>query len=138
MMSDLNFGLKIKQLIKKQNLTIEEAAETLGYTRQGFSTILKKEDINTAVLKKVCEVFNTDMSYFLTNNRYEVNQSGAFNVVGDAKNSYNKIGLNEMTAAIDKELIVLKTENLGLRNQIEGLKNLVESQRETIEILKNR
>jgi hypothetical protein len=83
-------------------------------------------------------VFNTDMSYFLTNNRYEVNQSGAFNVVGDAKNSYNKIGLNEMTAAIDKELIVLKTENLGLRNQIEGLKNLVESQRETIEILKNR
>lgn len=132
-MENINFGLKINELLEARNLTKVKAAEMMGISRKGFSDQIDKEDVSTKVLKRVCEVFGVEMSYFLSgaNNIY---QSGNANIGGSGSIQYkgkkNIIGNSE-----GKEQSLLN-EIERLKNQVTSLKEQNDLLREMVEILK--
>ena len=123
-MAKINFGLKIRQLIKQQKVSIQKASDMMGYSRQGFMDVLEKEDVSTAVLSKVCDVFDIDMAYFLGDNSSQVKQKGNANVAGNGTVQYRGEG-NTINADINK-LQILENENHHLKKQIELLEQMVD------------
>lgn len=131
MTTNTHFGLIIKQLIKANKTTITETALKMGYTRQGLTDVLEKEDVNTAVLKKVCEVFNIEMAYFMSGNSSSINQIGNSNNSQDGKNHYTStVGENSSN--------VLQKEIEGLKREINSYKDQIKLQRELIDVLKSK
>lgn len=122
-MTNVNFGLRIRQLIKERKLTIQDAADKMGYSRQGFTDVIDKEDVNTAILRKVCEVFEIDLDYFLGDSSFSVRQKGNANVAGH-RNTYSRNNNASGTEAARIEL--LETENLHLKKQVQLLEQMVE------------
>nr|DAV37221.1 MAG TPA: helix-turn-helix domain protein [Caudoviricetes sp.] len=60
----MSIGLKIKELASKKNLTLSDLAKRLGKTKQAIYEMVEKEDVNTSVLRKLCDEFNVPISYF--------------------------------------------------------------------------
>ncbi|UWG05566.1 MAG: helix-turn-helix domain protein [Bacteriophage sp.] len=61
-------GLKIKELASKEKLTLADLAKRLGKTKQAVYEMVEKEDVNTAILKKLCSEFNVPINYFFEDN----------------------------------------------------------------------
>lgn len=61
-------GLKIKELASKEKLTLADLAKRLGKTKQAVCEMVEKEDVNTAILKKLCSEFNVPINYFFEDN----------------------------------------------------------------------
>lgn len=61
-------GLKIKELASKEKLTLADLAKRLGKTKQAVYEMVEKEDVNTAILKKLCNEFNVPINYFFEDN----------------------------------------------------------------------
>lgn len=64
----MNIGLKIKELASKEKLTLADLAKRLGKTKQAVYEMVEKEDVNTAILKKLCNEFNVPINYFFEDN----------------------------------------------------------------------
>lgn len=122
-MTELNFGLRIRQLIKQRKMTIQDAADKMGYSRQGFTDVIDKEDVNTAILRKVCEVFEIDLDYFLGDSSFSVRQKGNANVAGHG-NTYS--GNNNTSGNEAARIELLESENQHLKKQIQLLEQMVE------------
>lgn len=60
----MSIGLKIKELASKKNITLSDLAKRIGKTKQAVYEIVEKEDVNTAILRKLSEVFNVPIGYF--------------------------------------------------------------------------
>lgn len=122
MTNNTHFGLKLKELVEQKRLTQKTAAQMFGYTLPGFTRLFTKVDLGTEVLKKACDVFNVDMSYFLTNNGTYVSQKGAGNVnasgVNNSVSAYN-------TESNELEIKLLKSQNESLKDQIALLKKII-------------
>lgn len=61
-------GLKIKELASKEKLTLADLAKRLGKTKQAVYEMVEKEDVNTAILKKLSSEFNVPINYFFEDN----------------------------------------------------------------------
>ena len=120
--NNINFGLIINQLIEERNITKVRAAEMMGYSRKGFSDALDKEDVSTSLLKKVCEVFEVDMSYFLLTNNNNISQKGNANIAGTGSVQYK--GQNNVMGS-DSKIQILESENEHLKKQIQLLEQMV-------------
>ena len=64
----LHIGLKIKYLMDKENLDAAKLGKRLGKTKQAVYDMIVKEDLNTSVLRKLSNIFNVPMAYFVTEN----------------------------------------------------------------------
>ena len=62
----VNIGLKIKELMSQKKIDAPELAKALGKTKQAIYAMIEKEDINTAVLREVCQYLEVPMSVFFT------------------------------------------------------------------------
>lgn len=125
----VNFGLKIRELVERQNTTIEEEAIRLGYTRTGLTKVLEKEDVNTEILKKVCKTYRVGMGYFLTDNTSIV-QHGKLNSVGENYVAYKSHNVGHVEAEQRIELLQekikgLEKENSLLRDMVDMLKKQI-------------
>lgn len=60
----MSIGLKIKELAGKKNVTLADLAKRIGKTKQAVYEIVEKDDVNTAILRKLSEVFNVPIGYF--------------------------------------------------------------------------
>lgn len=95
----MHIGLKIKELIvQKTDLNIIDFAKKIGYSEQGLHKILKKKDLSTEIIKKVCEELSISFSDFFAEkkeNDYKkvtglaiVHEEGAVYGVVDYKEKY--------------------------------------------------
>lgn len=121
MVQDIDFGFLIKELIKKHNVSLEDISNRIGYTQQGFGKILKKKDVNTEVLKKVCNALDIELDYFLSKS---INQKGKANIAGDGNVQYK--GSNNAMNSDTNKLHILENENQHLKKQIQLLEQMVE------------
>lgn len=126
---DVNFGLKIKQLMESRNEEAKQLAEGIGYSTVGVYDILKKEDVSTLVLKKVSKYYGVDMAYFLSEN-VNIRQKGKVNSVGENTVFYgNRINSSvedkQRIELLETELKGAKSENALLRDMIEMLKKQI-------------
>lgn len=119
---DIHFGLKIKELMMINGLSQNQAASLMEMSGPGLSKVIDKEDLSTSLLKKACEVFNVDMSYFLLTNNNNTIQKGNANIGKSGSIQYK--GSNNVMGS-DHRIQVLESENEHLKKQIELLEQMV-------------
>lgn len=59
-------GYKIKELASQENITLAELAKKLGKTKQAVYDIVEKEDVSTAILRQVADIFDVPISSFFS------------------------------------------------------------------------
>ena len=94
----MHIGLKIKELMSKEKIDAPTLAKKMDKTKQAVYDMLEKEDVSTAILKKLSNIFKVPVTFFLTD---EVQEEG-----GQA------------------ELDLLRKEVVELKQEIQRLKEL--------------
>ena len=95
----VHIGLKIKELMSKEKMDAPELARRLDKTKQAVYDMIEKQDVSTSVLRKLSEIFNVPLTYFVTDDNVP-------NIVGHV------------------EIEILKAENANLKSELERLRNL--------------
>ena len=90
-------GLKIKELMSKEKIDAPTLARELGKTKQAVYDMLEKEDVNTAILRQLSNIFKVPVTFFLTEEQENGNQ---------------------------EELDLLRREVVALKEEIQRLKEL--------------
>ena len=83
----MGIGFKINQLAESNNLPLSELAVKLGKTKQAVYDLVKKDDINTAIVRECARIFNVPVSYFFDEPNVEntiSNINGAATINGNA------------------------------------------------------
>lgn len=60
----LTMGEKIKVLLGRKNMSVQDLADLLGQTRQNVNTKLKKDNFNEQDLIKIAEALNVKFEGF--------------------------------------------------------------------------
>ncbi|MCS1390631.1 helix-turn-helix transcriptional regulator [Lysinibacillus boronitolerans] len=65
----LTMGEKIKVLLNRKSMSVQDLAELLGQSRQNINTKLKKDNFSEQDLKKIAEVLEVEFEgfFFLKN-----------------------------------------------------------------------
>lgn len=92
----VGIGLKIKELMSKENMDAPTLAKKLCKSKQAVYDMLDKNDLNTSVLRQLANVFNVPVVFFLTDQK-------------DVQDSEN-------TEVLRSEILRLREENARLRN----------------------
>lgn len=93
----MRIGLKIKELMSKEKMDAPTLARELGKTKQAVYDMLEKEDVNTAILRQLSNIFKVPVTFFLTEEQENGNQ---------------------------EELDLLRREVVALKEEIQRLKEL--------------
>lgn len=101
----IHIGLKIRELMGKENIDAPELARRLDKTKQAVYDMLDKQDVSTSILRKLADIFNVPLTYFLAD-------EDVYDVVSNAW------------------IEILKAENASLKTELERLRNLKFSTRE--------
>lgn len=134
MKQKIDFGLKIKQLIDKHGETLEEAANRVGGSKSNLSKIVKKPDVNTALLREFGEAYGVGLAYFFKDfvQYNQVSTNTGIQAVGEKIISYEATGKKEgMSNKADTEKEILIERLKAAETEIKLL-------REMVDILKNR
>jgi len=62
----MHIGLKIKELMSKEKIDAPTLAKKMDKTKQAVYDMLEKEDVSTAILKKLSDIFKVPVTFFLT------------------------------------------------------------------------
>jgi len=131
--SQLHFGQLIENLVRDKGSDIDSEARKWGFERNNLYKIFHKEDLNTGHLRRACEIYRVDMSYFLGENR-SVNQVGKANIGGSGNIQYK--GQANTLSPIEHADNNLINENERLKEQVRHLNDQNQLLREMVEILK--
>lgn len=115
----MGIGFKINQLAESRGLPLSELAVRLGKTKQAIYDLIKKEDVNTSIVRECSKIFGVPISYFFEEQAVEnsiSNITGAAAINGNATNS----------------------ESLKCQEKIELLERILEEKERTIQILLNK
>ena len=134
MKQDIDFGLKIKQLIDKHGETLEEAAKRVGGSKSNLSKIVKKRDVSTELLRNFGEAYGVGLAYFFKDfvTYQQTAQNTGIQAVGEKIITYEAVGKKEGVSA--KESVETKI----LIERCKGLENENKLLREMVELLKKR
>lgn len=134
MKQKIDFGLKIKQLIDKHGETLEEAAKRVGGSKSNLSKIVKKEDVNTELLRAFGEAYGVGLGYFFRDfvQYNQTAQSAGIQAVGEKIISYETNGKKEGVSNKDE------VQTKILIERVKGLESENKLLREMVELLKNR
>ena len=109
----MGIGFKINQLAESRNLPLSDLAVKLGKTKQAVYDLVKKDDVNTAIVRECARIFNVPVSYFFDEPSTEntiSNVTGAAAINGNATASIQcqeKIDLLERILAEKERTIQL-------------------------------
>jgi len=117
-------GLKIKELASKENLTLSDLAKRLGKTKQAVYEMVEKEDVNTAILKKLCSEFDVPINYFFEDN-------SGMSIVAD-NNSQAVVGVGNSVHNGEQAEISL------LKEKVKHLEELLAEKERLIKVLMER
>lgn len=68
----IHIGLKIKELMEKNNIDAPKLATKLGKTKQAVYAMIEREDINTSLLKDISSIFDVPLSFFFTDSENKI------------------------------------------------------------------
>lgn len=93
----MNIGLKIKELMSIEKMDAPTLAKKMGKTKQAVYDMLEKEDVNTAILRQLSDIFKVPVTFFFAEEQENGNQ---------------------------EELDLLRHEVVALKEEIQRLKEL--------------
>lgn len=62
----MHIGQEIKELARKENITLAELAKRIGKNKQSVYEMVEKEDLNTSLLRSIARALNVPMSHFFS------------------------------------------------------------------------
>jgi hypothetical protein len=107
-----HFGNLIRELMEGKKGGVQLAAKKLDYALESLYPIFRKKDVNTSLLKKICEIYKIDLGYFL--------QGG----VGNSDESWEAMDLDNLK--LQQRVEVLEAEKSGLEQQNKLLREMLE------------
>lgn len=128
----MEIGLKIKELMVKENIEIPELANKLGKTKQAVYDMLDKKDVNTSLLRELSGIFNVPIALFFEESPISQNTSGNSNVVVGRDNNGN-ISTKECQDQLDDAFCEIK----HLKDEISSKDKLIHEKERLIEVLMN-
>lgn len=126
----MGVGLKIRELMSKENIEIPELAKRLGKTKQAVYDMLEKKDINTSLLRDLSSIFNVDIATFFEDNTVNQTAKGNSNIVVGRDNNGN-IAVAECQDKLEDALMEIK----HLKDMIEEKNKLIEEKERLINVL---
>ncbi|WP_028523188.1 helix-turn-helix domain-containing protein [Runella limosa] len=124
MEQELNFGLKIKQLIESRRHTYEEAASIIGVTRSTVHRWTTLKDLGTDVLRQVCKAYQIEFSYFLSSANYTQNAkvvNAGINAVGEKIMNYGTVEHNSGVSPkneVDNKILIERLKSCEEKNAL--------------------
>lgn len=106
----MHIGLRIKELMSKEKIDAPTLAKKLGKSKQALYYILDKEDLNTALLKQLAEIFKVDIRTFFDGDaphgHNQVNGDGAH---GNINGNSNVVSTGD-TAVLEERVKSLEAQ----------------------------
>lgn len=119
-----DIGLKIKQLMSERKIDSPALAKKMGKTKQAVYAMIKSEDINTSLLRQLCEIFDVPITYFFTDSDYSQTEVDLLKKeVAELKNELDELkSLSKDTKALDVSMKFFEAakEMFAYYNQIKG------------------
>ena len=101
----MDIGLKIKELMGKENLDAPALARRLGKSKQAVYDMLEKTDLNTSVLRNLAEIFHVPVTFFLADNDADTEEVAALKKqVADLKLEIERLKNMKLPTTNDKAL----------------------------------
>ena len=101
----MDIGLKIKELMGKENLDAPTLARRLGKSKQAVYDMLEKTDLNTSVLRNLAEIFHVPVTFFLADNDADTEEVAALKKqVADLKLEIERLKNMKLPTTNDKAL----------------------------------
>lgn len=115
-------GAKIKELADKANKSREEMSVLLGISVPTLHRIYNSDDVDTKILKKLCQNFNVSMSFFLNDN--EKIDTPILEKEIEKKDTFSNSVVEELRATIEK----LEQDKVFLQEMVRQQMALIQSQ----------
>lgn len=115
-------GLTIKEILRKNGITLISVAEKLGESSQNLSALLQKDDLRTSLVERISEATGIPISAFYGEAYSSATASGNSVAVSGDGNSVNAISERFMTLLENKDRQIAKKDE-----QIDRLLGLLET-----------
>ena len=96
-------GLTIKEILRKNGITLISVAEKLGESSQNLSALLQKDDLRTSLVERISEVTGIPIAAFYGEAYSSATASGNSVAVSGDGNSVNAISERFMTLLENKD-----------------------------------
>ena len=143
----MHIGQEIKELARKENITLAELAKRIGKNKQSVYEMVEKEDLNTALLRSIARALNVPMSHFFSEETAAEEKIvvGNSNIVtGDNINStidnryYYSDSPDVLKAQIDLLYERIKEKDAQIKEKDAQIKEKDAQIRQLLEILKTK
>lgn len=133
-MLNAHFGKLLQNLIDRKGTTKEEAAKIAEMSVSNFYRTLKRQDLDTSILRRFLNYYNTPLTSLLPETKpYTFQQQGGQNVVGEKIINYAggnvTSSINDNSASrvsvLENALNSCEVEREGLKKQIALLEKLL-------------
>lgn len=115
-------GLTIKEILRKNGITLISVAEKLGESSQNLSALLQKDDLRTSLVERISEATGIPIAAFYGEAYSCATASGNSVAVSGDGNSVNAISERFMTLLENKDRQIAKKDE-----QIDRLLGLLET-----------
>lgn len=115
-------GLTIKEILRKNGITLISVAEKLGESSQNLSALLQKDDLRTSLVERISEATGIPIAAFYGEAYSSATASGNSVAVSGDGNSVNAISERFMTLLENKDRQIAKKDE-----QIDRLLGLLET-----------
>ena len=115
-------GLTIKEILRKNGITLISIAEKLGESSQNLSALLQKDDLRTSLVERISEATGIPIAAFYGEAYSSATASGNSVAVSGDGNSVNAISERYMTLLENKDRQIAKKDE-----QIDRLLGLLET-----------
>lgn len=117
----VHFGGLIEKLVRSTGSDVDSEASKWGFQRNNLYKTFRKKDVSTALLRKACQLYGVQLTYFLGTSK-SVSQVGNANVGGSGNATFT----NNSNNYDNNKMEVLLNENQHLKTQNQLLKDMVE------------
>lgn len=103
-------GLTIKEILRKNGITLISVAEKLGESSQNLSALLQKDDLRTSLVERISEATGIPIAAFYGEAYTSATASGNSVAVSGDGNSVNAISERFMTLLENKDRQIAKKD----------------------------
>lgn len=103
-------GLTIKEILRRQGVTLYSVAEKIGESNQNLSALLSKDDVRTSLVERISEATGIPIAMFYGDAYSTATASGNGVAVSGDGNSVNAISERFITLLENKDKQIAKKD----------------------------
>ncbi len=131
MITELHDGERIKYFLKQRRWSVAELAERMGYQPPSVHSILKKQHLNSQVIKSICDVLDISLKqFFFIKDEDESLGASSKEPLRDYKKRAGGMPYSDEMQEMDNIILNQTKEIYHLKEEINKLKSLLDKKGE--------